>query len=429
MQHVTWPHLVSLSLRLHASKAVLSQDVHFETLVFDPESKRSLNSLERYICARSPDESDQWAQPGSEAPLGECIEKVRIDLNSNYQDRCHESKLADVLHKTLMSALAVGGCAHCPSAIEAGSSHKCQWNKRTEQQDCDTLHASGNCLQPIKDLFSFCNAIASNAYRDHANRNFTDGWLALSTGHMHSRDDFTGIAIRGLTYENDAKLNATRVVRVSFDVNTFWFHDYLSLPYLLIHECVAHGYCGVSNIGAPESEHSKSFHDGWMDAVALYVLNLGLYVESDNQTDDAFRQHANSLMEQSNRVHTRRYDLDHKAAPADVIDWHRGVLALRTFAWLVFLALTDLGECDAQDDPIVMKHVLSMSLSLNASPLSHLDRGNLVNVLTTHYCRNSDTARTRALMQNPSAVEHLKAYFGDHQDIKKLVESLLTIPI
>lgn len=244
-----------------------------------------------------------------------------------------------------------------------------------------------------------------------------------------------GIAIHGQTLERDAYLGGQwhpdsdspietsrrRTVHVSFDVESFWMDDYLALPYLIAHECIVHGHCGVA-VDDAEADWSKGFHDGWMDVVAFAILEKELDRMAASDADAWVPKYRSEFQRVACAVKEKRYDESSPAAPADVTYWLMGALALQSFSHVVSQALWEIEAC-RPTDAHVESEVISLSIALNASDLSHAERGELIDVLTDKFSRNSDAERLEALRGTP-AVEIVADHLEGRSSIGEMARQL-----
>jgi len=215
-------------------------------------------------------------------------------------------------------------------------------------------------------------------------------------------------------------------VRLSFDIASFGIYDYLSLLYVAFHECFVHGYCGVQIVGG-ESGLSKPFHEGWMDCVAVLVLEQRLTRLISISTHHV-EAYPDEFMKQARVVCDRRYNPVNKARLADVVDWNYGASALRTLQWLMAWHFIEQGVGDSVAvGSAVASELVRFSAVINASNLSHARRAEFVNIVVSRYSYNNNAGRTDAISRRPEIIDALDAYFRT-KNCLAFVEEVVAIP-
>jgi hypothetical protein len=254
----------------------------------------------------------------------------------------------------------------------------------------------------------------------------------LDTGHG-DRSSTLELAINGCTYEG-SKRKSSRKIRLTFHEQSFWIQDFLSLGYVFAHECIAHGFCGI-NIELPSAERSKSFHDGWMDCIAARVLYRAL------AADDAPR-FASEIWRQTECIHARRYG---PHSHRDRYDWLAGKRALETLWWL-FAQVQDskLDRANWKRSPTggrngfssidwqqasaeSLKSLLRLSLRINASNLTHGERGRFVAVINKCYSRTDMGKQVDALIELPQILDYISKYCAAQNNETDFVHKVVAL--
>jgi hypothetical protein len=180
-------------------------------------------------------------------------------------------------------------CTSCAASV-GPSAHVCRWTAETRDDDGATLRERGECIAQVQDLFRFCNATTNTVYAD-ALRSTPPQTVVLTTGPRDSPDHPLSISVCGDTFEQAPGSILLRRVHIGFYVQAFNVDDYLSLVPILFHECFAHAYCGV-NVARAEDDIAVSFHDGWMDCIAMWVLEETLRVARASPALQSVVKHA-----------------------------------------------------------------------------------------------------------------------------------------
>lgn len=404
MAHVGWPQLLTVAIWQRTSASILESGQTLDAFrddaaagsLWDEYLKQLGSQLAIFDRDRRGEEEAENEGPALDAYF------TRVGGSLGDQAAAQGAKSAQAL--TLLGLLrSVTGERPCATCSGAGSGETsaptCKWTKSSESEDSKILASRGHCIRSVRELFELAQSVAVAAYRDALGREL-EQTLELETSHG-SRDLQLDSAVGGLTTE--VVPTKSRQVLVTFDVGSLAMADYLAVYYIFVHECLVHGYCGI-NVSASAAVTSRSFHDGWMDCVAAYYVRspptpaAGVVYPSASRFLQMFGK-------EMDRVRSIRFDTSRGSAAADARKWTRGVDAFHTALELFGAALERLGRPTGA----ALTHLLSFSLQVNASSLSHEKRGDLVSVLNRVFWRNNDYDRGLALMKNCQVVD----FFGD----------------
>ena len=223
---------------------------------------------------------------------------------------------------------------------------------------------------------------------------------------MHAQTSL-GISVSGLTQE----AAPNRLITLGFAVEHFWVTDYLALPYIMLHELIAHAACGVS-LADSQSYLSASFHEGWMDAIALQVLSL--YIRSPSVPGCPVHKRAFDVDEMGKFVHGERLKAVKPALP-DTKLWRDGTTALRVFETAVGLALPIAKRRKPDAFPGVTPADLTIRFSLEANAsgqLSHAKRGRFVWILCTRFSDQNPASERQRILADPVLLKFVDWILG-----------------
>jgi hypothetical protein len=368
VSHVGWPNLVSLSMKLRAFRSVLDIGRPYGVIEADTDARLSFSGLQRQLDACVlPHEEWYAARHGedpSEPPLQQRSRAIATLFEHNASARVAGS-LGERVHDLVRAA---GETRICESCASSPGAHRCGWTKATASDDAEALRLRGDCLAPVVEMFNFCREMAATQYARHAAGPGTAAQLALRTG-FGVCTGATRLAVQGTISATPGE-PWRRNVSIRFDLNKFGYGDYLALPYIIAHESIAHGHCGVA-IDDEAAEDSIAFHDGWMDVISYRVLARSL-----SGHDSGFLRFGAEFERWARQVNDDRYSANDPAAR----EWRAGKLALNAFELLVADAVLEHGGV-AMDDDALSSTVDELSLQINASSLSHEGRAVLVDGL------------------------------------------------
>ena len=273
MSHLAWPHLLTVAAWQRTMRAVLDTGHALEVYSDDPPAKVIWDQFQVDLPAQRLDLGRAVRAHAEAIQEGPAVDAYFGRLSTalaplgNYATK---SSHASTLFGALRGVITSQPCATCSARralSQGGPAHVCLWTATSQAIDQATLLDEGTCIDSINELFQWAVDLSMESYRN-ATGLAPAQKLEFSTA-LGSRNQALGISVDGFTRErNPTKLRSIVTV---LDVNTLGFDDFLSLPYLLVHECLVHGFCGL-NVEEKAAVSSRSFHDGWMDCVAAYVL-------------------------------------------------------------------------------------------------------------------------------------------------------------
>jgi len=146
-------------------------------------------------------------------------------------------------------------------------------------RDAEIVAASGLCIKPLLQTFAVAQEAARRYYQEYGTVQGQSQFpqMVLSTkakaaagGRVH--DLPVPYNVNGTTSflpsEDDTQVELT-LIPTEFDLRT-----YLAVPYVMFHECVAHGFHDI--VPTPRNRiaayASDAFCEGWMDWIALQVM-------------------------------------------------------------------------------------------------------------------------------------------------------------
>lgn len=426
MSHVVWPNLLPLTLRLHASEAILGTGYPLEAFESDEFARPVLETLldvargEIGAIGREQrsDEDVEAEGPAIDAYFA----RVGSNLSHKTAQLAGKSKLADVLLGAFGEVLNRKVCQECCRRPEPqGALAPCRWTKLSEAADRSAMAERGFCLNYIRTAFDFALEATAKAYEDACGEPLQTK-VVLKTSLTMDRNAELELAANAWTTEDEDDLLHKRFVTVSFHVESTWMDDLLALPYLALHECLAHGYCGV-NIQDSEAERSKPFHEGWMDCVASYVLQQSLQSGSGR-----FSSIGDAILRQTAVVRGLRFNrAERPARPRDVWHWIQGEQALHTFERLFVRALTRSKRFGAMAvEGIAREQVVAFSLAINASDVSHAERARFCIAVNSKYTRIGLESTKAAVEERPQVIDFIDEFLATF-DSRKLFAKVIAI--
>jgi hypothetical protein len=425
--HVAWPELLSVAVWQQTAQSVLGTGQHLQAFQNDPAAKAVWG---HYVAAL----------PAQLQVFGRL---QRTDVEANQEGAAIDAYFQRVSTALQPAAAAVGGsaeagtllaalgsglasvpCASCVAGRQgAHSQHLCRWTLTAQAADKTTLANRGKCLEPFFELFDWAESISRGAYQAVLAQAPTQ-LLEFSTGVLGGPNAQLGTGTDGLTQEVDPR--KTRNVLVLLDARTpnqrlLTLDDFLSMLYILVHECLVHGFCAV-NVEEKAATLSRSFHDGWMDCVAAAMVG-----EAALRGGPGIRRYGQLFKQQMDRTRTVRYDTQKPTAAADAVKWTRGADAFEAMEFLFESAFVNLGR------PVVeaRERMLAFSLMVNACPsVSHDERGKLVATLNQYFWRNNPHDRGLAVLRNTQAIDFVKDFllYGDAEALtRRMVSTRWTV--
>lgn len=425
MSHVTWPKLLPLALRLRTAEALLRSGTSLEQFEADAKARALLDTWQGVALGqlavagrerRSDDEADEEG-----AAIEAYFQRVAAQLRQQCRALARGSPLAAELLRLLLDcheAPACGACCERPPPQQALVA--CRWTRATGASDAKAMEARGACLGTVRAVFEFAAAVSAQAYEEACGAAL-DTRLHLHTGHG-PRNGELGLAVNAETTEHPSDRLRTRNVRLVFDVDSVWVEDLRALAYVGVHECVAHGFCGV-DVAAPEAAGSVSFHEGWMDCVAAYVLAAAIAPGCDGFAAD----YANGFRRGMEDARSMRYSRTNPARSRDVARWTCGRQAHAAFERLAHAALARDGRHPAAELAWRARELVAgFSLALNASDVGHGRRAAFCAAINRLYGAQEAPRAKAQLDARPQVLDAIAEYTsaGDFRRLFHHVEAL-----
>lgn len=419
--HLVWPALPTVALKLWAARDLQGCGRPLSKAL----GTTAVQNLFGHANISGPHRKNaRWAP----APLaGEVAAPLEAYFSRVARAYEADSKAAgeDVSDVSLAPGSLLNACQRrlCESCAERAGRLPCAWQASSEGQDLENLRSEPMCLSPLRAIYDFCRLISEQAYRDLAGvRPVNDVCIHFQTSRARSKNDQTGLAVGGSVGDLQA---GHRYVRLSFEPEEFGLGDYLSLPYVLVHEFVAHGHCGVALKGTGYGD-SRSFHDGWMDRVALKVLQWFIVASNDGSV---VPRYPTEFLERALSAHGTRRDSFAKNSTDEAEQYADGFRAMTIFAELTATALAAASDGTHEySEGEVDRVVLIASLRLNASLADHMDRRDLVMALLANFDLMDEKLRREAYL-GPRGVRALGVvaqYFGD-LDVVAMTRALVKV--
>lgn len=236
------------------------------------------------------------------ADVGRRKNEARLNQNTEL-----ESRLAEVQGN--LSSLDCGKCAGAMSLPCGTARHH------------HVVESGGHCIAELKDVFGFAVTLGQTIYNDAwggaGNRPSNRVNLQLSTSSV----DLTAMAGEGPRLRAqtifEAAAQHTSVVNLDLDGRSYGDVERSSLPYMLAHEVVAHGYFDVMADSERNQRGPYDFwSDGWMDCAALSLLLEAIdFAQMGEAQAPALLLGNQAVIDQSRRSHALRYHpINHRAA-------------------------------------------------------------------------------------------------------------------
>lgn len=388
-----WPHLLPITLHLHASRAALALGRPLPDLLEEEVGASVFNRLVSISESKLPP-SRPLAVPARGAPavLERYLAEVGEELEHRFADQLQTS------HAPLIHAAGRGAgsdlCTRC-AATGGPQSHQCSFRVADGKADEVTLRERGLCLDPVRELFEYSAGLALRLYGLSRQ---TAPELILETGHRPKRNALLDTAVFGSIHEADARgPRRRRIVKILISTDRWQPLDYLSLLAVLFHECFVHGVCGVD----VDDVDAKPFHEGWMDCVGVAMLRAEMAHLSSHPEPPPESQagrhvayvYRSEFMAQMELLHERRYGASPSTFP-EVASYEKGRRALRALRQM--LVLTLLGTFS--DVEVRVETILArMSLALNADAgWVNEERARFVTALVANFARTTHALVAKA---------------------------------
>jgi hypothetical protein len=413
VSHVAWPRLPNLSLRLFAAKAATATPVPLSSYECDSDAAQLLNSLDEFAHARRPTGPDARKPADQENPffdpIGEFFHEVLSDLTSKHDSARGQPSKRGQLMTALERGLRTSPCGPCSSA---GGCRACQWTGPSFAREEESLSMRGVCLSPARELFDYAARISAEAYEPIMVGGAPFIALDFSTGFVSKPSSDLGTAAQAGTTERneEGKPPRHRVVQALFALDgkerRFSASDYLALPYIFTHECIAHAFCGVA-LTDTMSWTAENFHEGWMDEVAALLLEDSIMSTVRTFESKNWLYGRQEFVDSMNRVRRNRTSPVQDDPPADLPFWREGIDAFHGFQRVVEIAL---GSSQVRVSPLAISIAVDFSLALNSSTISHEHRGKFTSIVAQDFARATMNDVLFETQQKPYLVQAVDAY-------------------
>lgn len=234
-----------VELRLHAGGAGADL-VRLETRLRLDTNRESVASAS----------GDHQALDAFAAALADRVRREALDRLSGRRE--------PLFHSVLDSFAAVArgvSCATCAGGEVC----------RGLPRDDDLVERGGRCLAPLKELFDVAAQAAIRYYARFAPGTPSPVFrfhTRSTAGRPHDIDGMDAISIGGRARRRRDRGDVHCDVTLDVLVDGFDRGSYLAVLYVLLHECLIHGFEGLTDPALP----SDYFAEGWMDSVAVQVL-------------------------------------------------------------------------------------------------------------------------------------------------------------
>ncbi len=425
MSHVAWPRVLPLALRLHVAQAILASEATLEQYEADPAAQALLDTWAlaaggQLGTAGRERRSDDEANAEGPA-IDAYFDRVGAQLQQQAVVLAQRSTLAGQLFEVLQQAHGRQTCIDCctrPAPQQPLA--PCRWTRSSGAADAKAMDDRGGCIVAVRDVFRFAAEVACQAYEEACGAALKTR-LNLHTGHG-PRNGELDLAVNAETTEHPNDELHTRNVRFVFHVDSVFIDDLHAMAYIALHECVAHGYCGV-NITEPEAAVSVPFHEGWMDAAAAYVLSTSISCQCDGYA----LQYANGFQRGMAQARTQRYNRNNAGRSKDIVRWTTGRQAYEAFERLARAAFEHHRRHAADEWGWRARELVAgFSLALNASDVGHLDRAALCAAVNRYYGAEEEPRAARQRAARPQVLDFIDEY-ADSGDFRCLVARILAI--
>jgi hypothetical protein len=425
MSHVSWPKLLPLALRLRTAEAILRSGTPLEQFEADGPAGALLETWQHATTGqlasagreRRSDEEADAEGPALEAYLG----RVGTQLRQQGAALAGRSILAGQLFQVLLDAHDRPTCIACCERPEPQPPLvPCRWTRSSGASDTKSMDERGGCIRAVREIFQFAVEASAQAY-EQACGAALETQLHLHTGHG-PRNTELNLAINAETTQHPDDEMRTRNVRFVFDVESVTVDDLHAMAYVAVHECVAHGFCGV-DITAPEATISVPFHEGWMDCVAAFVLGLAVAPGCAGYA----QQFANGFQRGMESARAVRYSRANPGHAKDLARWSCGRQAHEAFERLARIALDRRAPAGTNDSGWRARELVAQfSLAVNASNISHEDRAAFCTTVNRFYGADEESRAVAQRVRRPQVIDLIEAFSNSH-DFRTLFDAVVAL--
>lgn len=151
----------------------------------------------------------------------------------------------------------------------------CSREPAREQESFENIHERGHCIRPLKDQFALVLETMRWLVTSHLGAS-VDRTLHLSTGFSTTKPHHFSVPFAvGGSHNRSAG-----TVKLTFWLDGFDLDTYHAITYVLFHELFCHAWDGTSSAAVASTRRplteGEEFADGWMDSVAVRVLEAWL---------------------------------------------------------------------------------------------------------------------------------------------------------
>jgi hypothetical protein len=420
MSHVTWPNLLPLALRLRVAEELLLAGRPSDAYQNDSASMDVLNEFDLVAHSQMAVAGRSRRSDSDASSEGPAIDAYYARVSAALIGQAEPAACRSVLARELLNIIGRACRRPVCSTCSGSATRWCRWTQSSGAADARNMANTGLCVRRITETFRWAHLVAAQAYSAVGLK--ARAVPSLSTKHGQ-RNTQLELAIDAITEEGPRKVTGSRVVIAVFEPKTFSVLDYLSLPYVLLHECVAHAYCGI-NVSEQEAERSKNFHDGWMDCVAASLLDRAINTAS--QPTGAPVDFPTEVFKQMDTVRKLRFNVSRPARPLDTSKWLEGERAFHTLWHLFALAFGE--QCDDWNRASTESRdaVIELSLRINGSKLDHGARHEFVQAILKVFSWTLPARRRTALLENIQVIDYINNYRVDN-DALQFVRDILAL--
>jgi hypothetical protein len=363
-------------------------------------------------------------------PLDSFLQSIPIQLRSVATGwALRDASIQSVLDKTVSDVQRQMGSVCCAQCAGPGSPI-CQG----ENVDADSVivEKGGQCILPLKETFHVAAEIARAYYRRFAKKQFQNvpAKILFHTkeegGKPHQFDlSLVPFQVSGVTEFEVTATKWVTIVSLVLWVEEFDWDTYLACPYVFLHELICHAFKRPFPQSARESKQPDIFAEGWMDWVALLILekeypNLASWWQSvakaqkNSTKKPAFPLRDRGQVKVARMYHEGRLNCDHENAPPVCVDWQRGKEAAEKLRDLMQVLVDDYVEA-----------FFEFSLRFNLLPLPWEDVEKFIRILIDNLPYAGEEPQDRAKFQR--IFESVRKYLKKRNlsAIKKLITEVL----
>jgi hypothetical protein len=158
-----------------------------------------------------------------------------------------------------------------------------------------------------------------------------------------------------------------------------------------------------------------------MDCIAALLLEKSLFPVSGSSSD-----FASEFWAQARFIRGLRFNASRAPLSPDVWAWIRGAKALEALWWLFCQARSEPDEDWDRASLGSRDALLTLSLRINASRISHALRCRFVQTLAKNYARSGSAERTRALLNRLQIIDFIEDYL-ESSDVERFVRKVVEI--